>query len=405
MEKFVDLGVSFFDPQFTLNPHLFLTDLYPRDDILGFKSEGMNFVFRFDEAREVMFNRQCVREPVANPEIAAREAVFAQRYPNRARNFQLTYTHGTPDPGLKKLLKNYIAEVARTADFDGTEAIYRQLSSGVDLPNYVEDICTLPLRIMLTTSGLPFSEQQLQALYQAGFRFLKPLDNFIDEAPLAEADRAVAYVWDYLADALQQAHPDAPISRFMREGLAAGIGEEVLVVNIGAFLVISLSNTAGVSSSYLLRNLIANPGLRQTLKAQPELLDSDSVIMEFLRRDNHVKALSRQVHEPFVLGRYSMERGESINIFFPGINLDPGHWQRPLDIELDRQFTGENNIIFGGSMYMCIGKQLGIAFLKHLARGFVEHLPDNVSLLDDDIEVDGGWVSERVITRMPISLA
>ena len=127
--------------------------------------------------------------------------------------------------------------------------------------------------------------------------------------------------------------------------------------------------------------------------------------MEFLRRDNHVKALSRQVHEPFVLGRYSMERGESINIFFPGINLDPGHWQRPLDIELDRQFTGENNIIFGGSMYMCIGKQLGIAFLKHLARGFVEHLPDNVSLLDDDIEVDGGWVSERVITRMPISLA
>ena len=93
-----------------------------------------------------------------------------------------------------------------------------------------------------------------------------------------------------------------------------------------------------------------------------------------------------------------------MNIFFPGVNLDPAHWENPLEIRLDRTFTGENNIIFGGSMYLCIGKQLGIAFLKHMARGFVEHLPETARVRESEIRVDGDWVSERVITHMPIDL-
>lgn len=404
MEKFADLGVSFFDPDFSLSPHKYLADLYPRRDILGFRSEGMNFVFRFDEARTVMFSRQCAREPLANPDLAEREARFAQSYPNRAKNFELAYTHGTPDLTVKKLLKNYITSIAEAANFSGTEAIYQRLSGGGRLDNYIDDICTLPLRIMLTTSGLPFTEAQLPELYQAGFCFIKALDNFVDETPLQDADQAVARVWAYLENALPEARPDAPICRFMTDGEAAGISREKLIVNIAAFLIISVSNTAGISSAYLLRNLINHPDLRHTLRDNPALLDKESVIMEFLRRDNHVKALSRQVHEGFDLGDFSLDKGESINIFYPGVNLDPNHWKSPLEIDIERRFTGENNIIFGGSMYLCIGKQLGIAFLKNMARGFVEHLPDTAKVVESDIRVDGDWVSERVITDMPIEL-
>ena len=126
--------------------------------------------------------------------------------------------------------------------------------------------------------------------------------------------------------------------------------------------------------------------------------------MEFLRRDNHVKALSRQAHKPFTLHGQDIAAGESVNLFFPGVNLDPDHWDRPLEIDLERQFSGENNIIFGGSTYMCIGKQLGIAFLKNVARGFVENLPESARIDESEIVVDGDWVSERVITRMPIEL-
>ena len=134
------------------------------------------------------------------------------------------------------------------------------------------------------------------------------------------------------------------------------------------------------------------------------MLDDDNTIIEFLRRDNHVKSMSRQAHESFELNGHTVQRGDSVNIFFPGVNLDPTHWSDPLGINLSRTFSGEDNIIFGGSMYLCIGKYMGIIFLRHMARGFVDNLPDSARIVDEEIEVDGDWVSERIITRMPIEL-
>ena len=39
MERFVDLGISFFDEDFTLDPFPYLEDLYGREDILGFHAD------------------------------------------------------------------------------------------------------------------------------------------------------------------------------------------------------------------------------------------------------------------------------------------------------------------------------------------------------------------------------
>ena len=45
---------------------------------------------------------------------------------------------------------------------------------------------------------------------------------------------------------------------------------------------------------------------------------------------------------------------------------------------------------------MCIGKALAIAVLRHLARGFLRHLPDSVSVNDNEIELDGSnWLGRR----------
>jgi hypothetical protein len=47
---------------------------------------------------------------------------------------------------------------------------------------------------------------------------------------------------------------------------------------------------------------------------------------------------------------------------------------------------------------------LAIAFLRHLAKGFLRYLPDSVSVNDSEIELDGSWVAERIITKMPIRM-
>ena len=137
---------------------------------------------------------------------------------------------------------------------------------------------------------------------------------------------------------------------------------------------------------------------------QPDLIWDNNVMSELLRRDNHVKALSRRVHAPFQLDEFAMQKGESINIFFPGVNLDPAHWKTPLSLDFTRKFTGVNNVVFGGLVHMCIGKKLGLNFLKHMTAGFVEHLPGSATVIDTEVEVDGGWVAERIITKMPIQL-
>ena len=407
MAQFADLGVSFFDEQFTLDPFPYLEELYGRDDIVGFHTDGMNFVFRFDLARKVIVNRACRREPVANPEIEARERLYAERYPNRAKNFRLIYQSmdtGRPNFAIKKLLHDFLDDIAERGDFSGCQPIFARLATNGRIDDYVESVRTLPLRVMLETCGLPFTEAQLEDLNLAGYEFLKALDNFFDETPLAAADRAVARVWRYLEEHLPKADRDAPIRRLVEEGRRLGLDDESLRVNIGAFLILSLSNTAGVSSAFLLRNLIRYPRARLELSKNPDLVRDDAVLTEFLRRDNHVKALSRQVHADFELGRFAMRKGESLNIFFPGLNLDPAQWDSPLEIDLNRSFSGLNNLVFGGSVYVCIGRKLGLAFLKEMAAGFVEYLPERARVVEDEIEVDGDWVAERIITKMPIVL-
>lgn len=203
---------------------------------------------------------------------------------------------------------------------------------------------------------------------------------------------------------MDKTDPEAPTHRLFEKGLGLGIDDEKLKANIGTFLIVPLSNTAGISSGYLLRSLIRYPEVRSKLAKNPELIQDDNVITELLRRDNHVKALSRQVHEDFNLGSFPMRKGESIHLFFPGANLDPASWESPLSIDLNRKFTGANNVIFGGSAYICIGKKLGIEFLKHMTAGFVEHLPDRARILEDEVEADGSWVAERIITKMPLML-
>ena len=408
MERFVELGVSFFDEDFTLDPFPYLEDLYPRDDILGFTSDGMNFLFRFEEARQVIYSPHCRRELIADAAIEEREQVYAERYPNRARHLQLAYPNraqvGRPDFTTTRLLMDFLDATARVGDFSGAQPIFERLAEGGRIDDYVESVQTLPLRVMLDTCGLPFTEEDLLDLNLAGMAFIKALDNYVDEAPLAAADDAVARIWRFLETALQEARPDSRIRRFVDEGRSLGIDDEKLLVNIGGFLIIPLANTAGIASAYLLRNLIRHPEVRRQLAQDPELVRDDNVMTELLRRDNHVKALARQVHEPFELRSFPMREGESIYLFFPGVNLDPACWPDPLSIDLDRRFTSQNNVIFGGAVYMCIGRKLGLEFLKNMTAGFIEHLPDHAQVVEDEVEADGSWVAERIIRKMPIVL-
>ena len=128
MSDFIELPVSYFDPEFTLNPFPFLQDLYARGDILGFSSEGMNFLFRHDDCRAVLRSPLCLREPLANPEFRQREARYAEQYPNRLWEMSNNFSVGEVDIKLKSQLVRLLGNIENSASFSEMEPIFQQLA-------------------------------------------------------------------------------------------------------------------------------------------------------------------------------------------------------------------------------------------------------------------------------------
>lgn len=79
MREFVELDVSIFDPEFTLNPYPYLDELYRRDEVIGFTSEGMRFLFKFDDCRAVMHAKNFQRG-TDDPRCFSREQDYTRRY-------------------------------------------------------------------------------------------------------------------------------------------------------------------------------------------------------------------------------------------------------------------------------------------------------------------------------------
>ncbi len=404
MSEFIDLPVSYFDADFTLDPYSLLKDLYQDDKVLGFRSEGMNFLFRHDDCRSVLRSPLCRREPLANPEFQQREERYAKLYPNRLWEMSNNFSMGEVDIKLKSQLVRFLGNIEKSASFDDMEPIFKQLSEGKDLPNYIDQIATLPLRVILETAGLIIPDKEITDVYNAGCTYLKSFENLGDESLIKDADDAVVLLRDFVERNYEKFNPGTLLYDHVEACKSIGLSDEKIKANLIGPILISASNTMGISSAFFLRNLIRYPEVRRKLQDNPELLNNDNVILEFLRRDNHVKSLSRHAHGTVQLGKFELTEGSSICLFFPGANLDPKQWQNPLALNFNRDFSPNNHIIFGGAKHVCIGKTLAVTFLRRLGQGFIRYLPDAVSVDGSKITVDGDWVAERIITKMPITL-
>ncbi len=403
MKRFIDLPVSVFDPKFTLNPYRYLNAHYADENIIGFASDNMNFLFKFDDCREVMFSKSFSR-PAADDESISREIEYAKKYPARANYFQLNFTYGEPDLKLKSLMVRLMTAISESATAELMDPVCKPLASHGRLENYIEKITYLPMALYLDVCGLEYERSDLPKLHQAGCDFLRSIEGQEDEALIALSDKAAALVGGFIDSRFDKLTENDFLFAFLKEGRESGISEDKLRANLGSAILISLSNTFGVSSAFVLRSLIHNPDALQTLRNNPELCDKDSTVTELLRLNNHVKALSRSATEDCHLGNYQVTKGEVFYLYFPGLNMDPKEWREPEKINFEREFTSRNNIIFGGSIYMCIGKKLTFAAMKSLLKGFIKYLPDEAKVIEDEIEVDGSWLAERIITKMVIDL-
>jgi cytochrome P450 len=403
MRKFVELDTSIFDPDFTLNPYPYLEDMYQQDDVIGFTSEGMQFIFKFADCRAVMYAKNFQRG-TDDPECFAREEDYARRYIHRARHLENHFAIGVPNLKLKALVTRMINAIATQAEFASVDSILARLSIPGRLDDYIDEITTVPLRLFLETAGIPHDESDLQKIHFSGCQFIKGFEAFNNEKLIRLMDDGSKVIQEFVASKLESISKDALIYPFIEEARASGFSEDNIAISLMTGPMIDMSNTFGITSAFVLRSLITHKTAWQTLQNNPELIWQDNVIQEIFRLDNHVKVLSRQAFDGVDLPGYHFQKGQSVSLFFPGLNRDPAQWTTPHQLGFTRVFDNKNNLIFGGSVHTCIGVRLSNTFLKYMLSDLLKYMPASIEVIELEIEVDGSWLAERIITKMPIKI-
>ncbi len=395
MSQFVPLETSIFDRDFTLDPYPFLQPLYEQEDILGFSSEGMNFLFRFEDCHDLIAaHKNVAREPVSVDEEEAK--LFAEKYPGRAWSYKYSLTNIK----AKVLLNRFLVQVIDRMSMD---EIVRSLSMFKEAgrhDQYMDEINLLPMRILLTAWGFEYTEPELAKHFNDSVAMVKSFEAFDNEELFELGEKGRSDCISYVFDQFNNATPGTLLHDFAVASREAGFDDNYSVASLVTFMQ-STANTLSVSTAFMMRNMLRFPQFTGQLRANPQLINNN-IVMEFLRRDNHVKALSRQVHNPFTLRGRQLEVGESLFIMYPGVNMDPTHWNAPLELDLRRVFTPDNHNIFGGSRYACIGSRIALEYFACMLPIMLESLSENAYVVEEEIEVDGEWIAERVITKLPI---
>ena len=258
----------------------------------------------------------------------------------------------------------------------------------------------LPMRMLLSAWGIEYTESELVMLYDDSVALVKSFEHFDNQTMLRNGDEAMSRTRAYVTDQFNHATAGTLLYEFCNASREAGFDDNYAIASLVTF-VQSTPNTLSVSTGFMLRNILRYSDSVAPFRKDPETIN-DNAIMELLRRDNHVKALSRQVHEPFTLRGKNLSVGDSLFIFYPGVNMDPTHWSSPLALDFKREFTHNNHNIFGGARYSCISRKIALKYFSYVLPSRLSNLSEKSRVVSEEIEVDGGWIAERVITKLPI---
>lgn len=145
------------------------------------------------------------------------------------------------------------------------------------------------------------------------------------------------------------------------------------ILGIVAAMIAAGSDTAGDMHPTLLYALLSNPDQFDILKAKPEL--ADNAVTEILRYEAFGKVgLHRFALEDVEFDGITVKKGEQVIIAAQAGGLDPKQWERPLELDIERNLNG--NIVFGVGAHVCAGLFLAKIQARLMLREFVKRFPD-----------------------------
>jgi cytochrome P450 len=244
------------------------------------------------------------------------------------------------------------------------------LTGEVDLLPAVAE--PLPVTVIAEMLGIPDADRHLLRPWSADICKMYELNPSVSSQQ--EAVRASREFSDYLRTlARQRRHADGDdlitlLAHVVDEG--ERLTEDELVGT--CVLLLNAGHEATVNSTLLgWWSLFRHPDALARLRADHTLIRT--AVDELLRFDTPLQMFERWVLEPVELHGVEIPRGAELGLLFGSANRDPGVFEAPGELRLDR--SPNPHLTFGAGIHFCLGAPLGRVELESSFRAILERFP------------------------------
>jgi cytochrome P450 len=130
--------------------------------------------------------------------------------------------------------------------------------------------------------------------------------------------------------------------------------------------------TTSAALANIIRRLAERPDLQQRLRSDRSLLPQ--AIEELLRYDTIAIVMARTATRDVQIEGTRIPAGEKVLLYYAGANRDPREFDRPDDVDIDRQVN--RHLVFGAGPHRCIGSNLARLQILVALEEVLDHLHD-----------------------------
>jgi cytochrome P450 family 144 len=257
--------------------------------------------------------------------------------------------------------------------------------------------------ITITTRLIGFHHANLDQLLSAAFDSTAMLGSALSFDELMELVTRIGEIQTWLAGQVATAkqEPGDDILGAVARGVNSGVFGDFEAVSILHILL----GAGGESTTSLLGNAVRlladHQDLQQHLRQNPGQIPR--FVEEVLRLESPFRYQMRSVSKDTTLGGVSIPADATLLLLFGAANRDPAEFERPDEIDLQRQLPRQH-LAFGRGIHYCVGAPLA----RVEARVVLSVLLDHTSSIILDPEHAPRWVSSLMVRRheqLPVRLA
>ncbi|MGV0793259.1 cytochrome P450 [Mycolicibacterium sp. XJ1819] len=258
----------------------------------------------------------------------------------------------------------------------------------------------LPSLIFLRLVGAPIEDLDFFLDFKNGV--IHPEGDTLEEI---EANMAVAggklleYFVKFLAERRKETEEkNDVIAVLLRSEVDGKPIEELDLLNIMFLLMFAGLDTVTSSLTCIISWLAQNPEARDRLVADRSLLPA--AIEEIMRYESPVPAGQRHATEDIDLGDgLVIKAGEAIHAIWAAANVDPTHYDNPLEVDFNRGRAP--NMVFASGTHRCLGSHLARMELRVALDEILNRIPDFTVPNPEDLVYDN--VSVRAVLKLPVT--